>query len=437
MKKVVSIFCPFALVLLITMLCTTATHDIDNDSSSVKNSFQNEVQEQTEKNIHAGDPANIEGFESFNQRDYDSNFVNYANMEATVVLPMPLDEDGEISNVVGTVFCKETNEVIANAVVSVGTTDDGEIVSVTTDNSGRFHILGLPGGFYSWTLSSEDYYDAQYIGYDVCEGTTTIFTFYMSEHEVLERESFYYQELYSNDEVAVDSDRSMDVEIEERAHTVFSFSRVPTLSSFTVGVGANSAGNGGTATTVSRSSYLAHVVPNEAIGSWICKNTYSMTDSQIKQYYAAQAVAACSFIEWAVHGDAKHSAYTVCDTSNCQKYDPTSTNVYAVEALALIYDTVSGNAYFTIMLYKPTSRTYDYIYPAYFLHCTGNTKTHSTRPELQSVSCTDIDGTHSSYAGNGWRLCQKGAAQKAKEGDTYIEILQYYYTNVAVVVAFE
>ena len=94
MKKVVSIFCPFALVLLITMLCTTATHAIDNDSSSVKNSFQNEVQEQTEKNIHAGDPANIEGFECFNQRDYDSNFVNYANMEATVVLPMPLDEDG-------------------------------------------------------------------------------------------------------------------------------------------------------------------------------------------------------------------------------------------------------------------------------------------------------------------------------------------------------
>ena len=243
MKKVVSIFCPFALVLLITMLCTTATHAIDNDSSSVKNSFQNEVQEQTEKNIHAGDPANIEGFESFNQRDYDSNFVNYANMEATVVLPMPLDEDGEISNVVGTVFCKETNEVIANAVVSVGTTDDGEIVSVTTDNSGRFHILGLPGGFYSWTLSSEDYYDAQYIGYDVCEGTTTIFTFYMSEHEVLERESFYYQELYSNDEVAVDSDRSMDVEIEERAHTVFSFSRVPNfilnwgIPFFALGVG--------------------------------------------------------------------------------------------------------------------------------------------------------------------------------------------------------
>lgn len=156
---------------------------------------------------------------------------------------MPLDEDGEISNVVGTVFCKETNEVIANAVVSVGTTDDGEIVSVTTDNSGRFHILGLPGGFYSWTLSSEDYYDAQYIGYDVCEGTTTIFTFYMSEHEVLERESFYYQELYSNDEVAVDSDRSMDVEIEERAHTVFSFSRVPNfilnwgIPSFALAVG--------------------------------------------------------------------------------------------------------------------------------------------------------------------------------------------------------
>lgn len=336
-------------------------------------------------------------------------FPVYSNGLITHTFRVYLGKDGKPTGVLSPAFASDLNEVAS----LTSELNPLRIVYETTDEY------------------------AQYIGYDVCEGTTTIFTFYMSEHEVLERESFYYQELYSNDEVAVDSDRSMDVEIEERAHTVFSFSRVPTLSSFTVGVGANSAGNGGTATTVSRSSYLAHVVPNEAIGSWICKNTYSMTDSQIKQYYAAQAVAACSFIEWAVHGDAKHSAYTVCDTSNCQKYDPTSTNVYAVEALALIYDTVSGNAYFTIMLYKPTSRTYDYIYPAYFLHCTGNTKTHSTRPELQSVSCTDIDGTHSSYAGNGWGLCQKGAAQKAKEGDTYIEILQYYYTNVAVVVAFE
>lgn len=426
-----------ALVLVTTMICTISTYAIDNDRIRMKKSFQNEVQELTENNIRAGDPVNIEGFESFNQSDYDSNFVDYADMGATVVLPMPLDKDGEISNVVGTVFCKETNEVIANAVVNVETTEDGEIVSVTTDNSGRFHILGLPGGFYNWTLNSADYYDAQYTGYDVCEGTTTIFTFYMSAQEILERESFCYQELYSDDEVAIDSDRSMEAEIEEEGDTTFSFSEVPNLSSFTVGVGANSSGNGGTATEVYRSSYLTHVVPNEAIGSWICKNTYKMTDSQIKQYYAAQAVAACSFIEWAVYGDAKHSAYTVCDTSNCQRYDPTSTNVYAVEALGLIYDSFGGDTYYTIMLYKPTSKTYDYVYPAYFKQCTGETKTHSTRPELQSVSCSDIDGTHSSYSGNGWGLCQKGAAQMAKDGSTYIEILQHYYTNVTVVVAFE
>lgn len=425
-----------AAVLATTMICATAAYAIENDSERMQDSFQNEVQEVTEENIRAGAPAIIEGFDSFNQSDYDSNFVNYAAMDATVILPMPLDEDGEISNVVGTVFCKDTNEVIANAVVNVGTTGDGEIVSVTTDDSGRFHIIGLPGGYYDWTLNSEDYCDAQYIGYDVCEGTTTIFTFYMSAQEVLERESFYYQEVHNNDDREV-SERSIDVGNEEGGNTTFSFSKVPALSSFTVGVGANSSGNGGTATTVNRSSYLAHVVPNEAIGSWICKNTYDMSDSQIRQYYAAQAVAACSFIEWSVHGHAKHSAYTVCDTSNCQKYDPTSTNVYAVEALALIYDTVGGDTYFTIMLYRPTNKTYDYIYPAYFQHCTGQTKTHSTRPELQSVSCSDIDGTHSSYSGNGWGLCQKGAAKMAKDGDTYVEILQHYYTDVAVVVAFE
>lgn len=135
--------------------------------------------------------------ESFTQSDWDSNFVNYATADATAVLPVTQDEDGDVSNVVGTVFSKETNEGIANAVVTVSDMDDEEVLSVTTDASGRFHILGLPGGFYHWTLEHPEYCDSKYIGYDVCGGITTMFTFYMSTDETLERSSFHYQDLFS------------------------------------------------------------------------------------------------------------------------------------------------------------------------------------------------------------------------------------------------
>lgn len=313
-----------AIALAATLACTSATGALGTGEviDGAEQQFREKVQELTDNYIRAGDPAKIEGIESFNQNDYDTNFVEYADPDSTVILPIPLDEEAGISNVVGTVLCKETNELITNAVVTVKVAND-EVVSVNTDENGRFHILGLTGGFYNWSLESDDYFDAEYIGYDVCEGITTMFTFYMSNVDTLERESAQSQKMASDGEfgsLIYEQDPTLDsIEPnEEENHASRSFSSIPTLSSFTVGVGANSNGNGGTATTVSRSSYLVHVVPNEAIGSWVCKNTYSMTDNQIKQYYAAQAIAACTFIEYTVHEDPKHSDYTVCDNSNCQ-----------------------------------------------------------------------------------------------------------------------
>lgn len=442
MKKIVSLMLAFVMSLT---LCIPAFAD---ELSGKEYNFREELQELIDDNIEPVSPANVEGFESFNQSDYDSNFKNYADMDATLVLPMIVsEEEVKISNVVGTVFCQETNEPIANAIVTVETAiDEKTVASVTTDDKGRFQILGLAGGFYNWIVENDEYYTAKYIAYDICDGITTMFTFYMSNKETISRESFRSGDMAlieGNENLSIEESENIEQaksaleESTEANHSTFSFSKIPTLSSFTVGMGASSSGKGGTAQVVNRTRYLVSVVTCESLGAWICEYTYGMSREQITQYYAAQAIAACSFIEWAVHGDAKHPGYTVCDQSDCQRYDPTRADQRAVEALATISDTFEGDTYYMIMLYRPTSRTYDYIYPAYFRHCNGATRSNSVRPELKSVSCTDIDGTHSAISGNGWGMCQMGAANMAKNGYKYYEILQHYYYNTSVFAAFQ
>ena len=185
--------------MVVTLVCVSVKGALDTGGAvaGAEQQFREKVQELTDNYIRAGDPAKIEGIECFNQNDYNTTFVEFADPESTVILQMPLQEG--ISNVVGTVLCKETNELITNAVVTVKVAN-GEVLSVTTDENGRFHILGLAGGFYNWSLESDDYFDAEYIGYDVCEGITTMFTFYMSNVDTLERKSAQSQKMASDGE---------------------------------------------------------------------------------------------------------------------------------------------------------------------------------------------------------------------------------------------
>lgn len=451
MKKILAAICALSMVMATSVMVAEAlvqpvaqTYD-DSLPVSVDDlelSKRKEIQNLINENIWSGLPTVIDDFDSFTQSDYDTNFCDYADIGSTLILPKPLDGNSGISNVVGTVFDKEKNEPLANAMVKIADDGNGEI-SVFTDSEGRFQVLGLIDGFYDWTLSKDGYFDSEFIGYDVCEGITTMLTFYMSNQEPINRVSYQYEQYKqekSNDQHLLDEfcyeSKTKYTDMTDKIST-YSFSSVPRLSSFTVGVGADNSGRGGTATIVGRTSYITHVVPNEALGSWICKNTYGMSDSQIVQYYAAQTIAACSFIEWTANCDPKHSEYTVCDTSNCQRYDPTTTNTYAVSAANVVVQTFGLNSYYMILLYRPSSNTYDYMYPAYFRHCTGSTKTLSSRPELKSVSCSDIDGSHTSYSGNGYGLCQMGAAAMAKNGSKYYDILLHYYSDCSVIGALQ
>lgn len=130
--------------------------------------------------------------------------------------------------------------------------------------------------------------------------------------------------------------------------------------------------------------------------------------------YEAQAVAANTFLEYALSVYSNHSGkdYKVCSSSCCQVYDPTKVTEEAIDATANIFYTSGGKSKTDIVMYKPSSTTYDYIWGAFFSSCSGNgTKDHSTQPALKAVSCTDIA---TGAGGHRYGLCQMGAALRAK-----------------------
>lgn len=368
-------------------------------------------------------------FPSFTQEDFDSGFVNYASSNSTINLQsnsiMRLFQN--TSNIVGTVFIASTETPASNANIVVTNSNTNNIViEVTANEDGRFQILGLEDDVYDWKIQKSGYQDAIYKGYDVCAGEiTSIFTFYISESEPIIKVQGQTTEKESNTIAANDNTQISN----ENIVSTTSFSSTPTLSNFTVGIN-------GVANTIHRYTYLCYVVSSEALGYSVCSSTYGMTDSQIKQYYAAQAVAANTFLEYAAKVYSKHKSagYTVCNSACCQTYDTTKSSSFAISAVGLVCNKISSDWYANLQVYKSGS-SYNYIYGAYFAHCSGATKTHPTDPALKSVSCTNIDNK-SYLSGNGYGLCQYGAAKMAKNGSSWSSILQHYYSSTTSLCCF-
>lgn len=374
-------------------------------------------------------PLDVSGFLSITQEDYDTGFINYADSESTLSLPVPYGVD-KVSDAVGSVYDQDTKIPISNVTITIQSTNSDDPITIVTDSDGRFHVTGLNDGYYTWSLTHESYEDAEYENYDVCAGEgTAIFSFYMSNVAPIQKRAYEAEDLSNPDDIPNT--------ISEEGIAPLSFTGTPQLSSFTVGVGAKSNGSGGTSTKVNRYNYLAYVVSSEALGYYQCTGK-GMTDAQIKQYFAAQAVASNSFLEFAAQKGGNHSSYTVCDSANCQRYDTTKTTTFTIGAVSYITTNIAGDRYYPIQVYKKNNR-YDYIYPAFFAHCDGNTVKYPSssgdnHPELQSVPCTDLMGPHSSVYGNGWGLCQEGAAYRAKQGSSYMNILSYYYDSTVTLV---
>lgn len=140
-------------------------------------------------------------FPSFTREDHASGFQDYADESATLMLPNGQTGEEAPSNAVGTVFDQDTQQPVSNAVLTVIHSETEDTVTVTTDETGRFQITGLPDGYYFWNLSHPDHRDASYRYYEVCAGAGTyIYTFYMSADSPISETSYNYLKFHGADD---------------------------------------------------------------------------------------------------------------------------------------------------------------------------------------------------------------------------------------------
>lgn len=358
--------------------------------------------------------------DTITQYDYENRFKNYALPEATVDIASKLRgvSEDKLANVVGVVKDYNTDEMISGAIISV----NGEDIVVTGED-GRFQIKNIPSGTYDWQIDVNEYTVANYNNYDVDSADgTTIFTFYVNRDKevVRDREEIVHDDT-DGQTVPPDTISMGNYMISVNAKSMNS---VPSVSD-TVKVYYNNKTQ-----SVNREEYIYTVLSSELYGTSYYESK-GLTSSQVSQLYKAQAIAANTFLEYAMSVYSNHSSYDVCASTCCQVFDPTKVTEAAIDATEDIFITrSSGETVTKVVLHNPETSKYDYIWGAFFSSCEGNgTKTHSTQPALQAVSCTDIE---TGYGGHRYGLCQMGAAQRAKEGKTAFSILLYYYTGCVI-----
>lgn len=355
------------------------------------------------------------------QKDFNESFQHYALPDATVDLALDVQafSSEDLANVVGVVKDYDTEELVRDAAISV----NGEQVVITGED-GRFQIKNMASDIYNWEISAAGYCIANYNNYvvDSADGTT-IFTFYIN------RNSAVFQD---REKIVHDNDgmQTIPPDVVDRGNFVtsmepYSMSSVPSVGS-KVSVYYNKATR-----SIDRQTYIYTVLSSELYESSSYKD-WGLTSSQIDELYRAQAVAANTYLEYAmsVYSNHRDTDYKVCSTSCCQVYDPTKVTEVAINATAKIFYKSGGVNKTDIVMYKPTSTTYDYIWGAFFSSCGGEgTLTHKTQPALQAVKCVDVA---KGYGGHRYGFCQMGAANRAKSGNSATSILLYYYTNCAV-----
>lgn len=184
--------------------------------------------------------------------------------------------------------------------------------------------------------------------------------------------------------------------------------------------------------TIDRQTYIYTVLSSELYETSYYLNR-GMTYAQIVELYCAQAMAANTYLEYTMKVYTKHSGsgFDVCSSASCcQAYDPTKVTQAAMETVNSIFYNTEGVRRTNIVMYHPSSSTYEYIWGAFFSSC-GNagTKTHASQPALVAMTCTDLAAGN---GGHGYGLCQMGAAYLAKSGMTSGNILKYYYSDCSI-----
>ncbi|MDE6108001.1 MAG: carboxypeptidase regulatory-like domain-containing protein [Oscillospiraceae bacterium] len=401
-KKFISMFLALVMCLSIGGIASAlnvSTTDVTNSAEESWNSFLDEIDNLT-----------------FTKADYLNDFRSYADDSSTINL-LTTYFIAEGANVVGIVLDCETSKPVVGAEIHVMGDNNVNLV-FSTDKQGRFQITNMPNAKYDWMILAPNYVDATYKAYDVdSHDGTTIFTFYISSNRAIVK---------NRNEIGNQSDAhklETDALLPQQATPIMemSMSTPPEVEPL-ITVYYNNA-----IKEVKRQEYLYTVLSSELYNANYYES-FGLSDNAITQLYAAQAVAANTFVEYVqnVYSNHGNEGYDVCSTECCQAYDSTKVTTQAIGVVGnyvRVLDLTNGLRY-RVVLYKPTNKTYDYIWGSYFSSCgSKGTQTHNTEPALIGKACTDLTN---GVVQKGYGMCQMGAAQKAKDGYTYNQILNYY-----------
>lgn len=137
----------------------------------------------------------------------------------------------------------------------------------------------------------------------------------------------------------------------------------------------------------------------------------------------AQAIASRSYLIANSHA---HAAFDACDTTHCQFLRsppaPTSAASIATRATRNVVLTWNGSS--------------SLVAASYSRSCGGQTRalnpTNPTRYPFYAVRCDYCRHHHEPSTGHGLGLCQLGAADLARRGQTFTQILAHYYPNTTL-----
>ena len=129
------------------------------------------------------------------EADVNNGYEDYAAETATVTLSQNSRTNVKSTNVIGIVLDNKTNEPISNATISYGNN-----MYVKTDSEGRFNIVNLPDGIYSWIINADTYKAAEYLNYDLdVAWGTNIFIFYIDKDESIVKDSLAEMQAINNE----------------------------------------------------------------------------------------------------------------------------------------------------------------------------------------------------------------------------------------------
>ena len=283
------------------------------------------------------------------QNDLSNNFLDYAEISATVSMPTALQSSlsapNQNANVVGIVLDYDTELPVGGAAISINGTP---VVSTGTD--GRFQVFGVASGQYDWSISANGYCTASYTNYgvDAADGAT-IFTFYISTTA----------SVVKNREISVAHTCGQTVPPDIVDCDTYGISAVSRAMSAVPDVSASvSVFYNGAVRSVNREVYIYTVISSELYGTGYYTDR-GLTETETWQLYCAQAIAANTFLEYAQSVYSNHSNYEVCATSCCQNYDPSKVTQAAINAAADIFYTVNGAPATVVVFHKPNVSSYD------------------------------------------------------------------------------